>query len=245
MTRLQFSLSWLRETWAFSWRYLLAFTATQGAALLTSIGIGAVAGAKALGAVRGAILMTRPVGMVQAASIAAGTAEISRLAPGSAEVRRHVNRTTILTTGLAVANMLVLLVLPDSIGEVFLGATWEPTQELLLPATVQVVMLGLICGTRAGLTGMRAIKKTVRIDIVSTFIISGATLAGAVVDGALGAYWALVMGQAVCAVIWWTVYLTHDPASQPPGPARADSDTGSDHGSDEGQTDPDLLPERS
>lgn len=222
ITRLQFSLSWLKETWAYSWRYLLSFTATQGAALLTSIGVGAVAGARALGAVRGAILLTRPVGMVQAASIAAGTAEISRLVPGSAEVRRHVNRTTMLTTGLALANMGVLLVLPDSLGRLALGATWEPTQELLLPATVQIVMLGLVCGTRAGLTGMRAISKTVRIDVASTVIVSVSTVAGAFVGGALGAYWALVIGQGIAAVIWWTVYLRHRPESEPPASTRVD-----------------------
>jgi O-antigen/teichoic acid export membrane protein len=215
--RLNFSLSWLRETWAYSWRYLVSFSATQGAALLTSVGVGAVAGARALGAVRGAILLTRPVGLVQAASIAAGTAEISRLEPGSAAVRRHVNRTTMLTTGLALANMAVLLVLPDALGRLVLGATWEPTQELLLPATVQIVMLGLVCGTRAGLTGMRAVKKTVRIDVVSTLIVSAATVAGAVIDGALGAYWALVIAQGVSAVIWWSVYLTHDPRTPTPG----------------------------
>jgi len=218
--RPHFSLSWLRETWAYSWRYLVSFVATQGAALLTSIGVGAVAGTRALGAVRGAILLTRPVGLVQAASIAAGTAEISRLVPGSADVRRHVNRTTMLTTGLALANMGVLLVLPDALGKLVLGATWEPTQRLLLPATVQIVMLGLVCGTRAGLTGMRAVHKTVRIDVASTVIVSVATITGAVVNGALGAYWALVAGQGICAVIWWTTYLRHDPQSEPPGAMR-------------------------
>lgn len=222
--RLRFSLSWLRETWAYSWRYLVSFTATQGAALVTSIGVGAVAGARALGAVRGAILLTRPVGMVQAASIAAGTAEISRLTPGSAEVRRHVNRTTLLTTGLALANMAVLLLLPDVLGRLVLGATWEPTQRLLLPASMQIVVLGLICGTRAGLTGMRAVRKTVRIDVASTVIVSAATVIGAVLDGALGAYWALVVGQGICAAIWWIVYLTHTPGSEPQAPTRVDPD---------------------
>lgn len=226
ITRLRFSLSWLRETWAYSWRYLVSFTATQGAALVTSIGVGAVAGARALGAVRGAILLTRPVGMVQAASIAAGTAEISRLEPGSPQVRRHVNRTTALTTGLALANMGALLFLPDVLGRLVLGATWEPTQRLLLPATVQIVMLGLICGTRAGLTGMRAVRKTVRIDVASTVIISVSTVVGAVIDGALGAYWALVVGQGICALIWWSVYLTHDPHSEPPARTRVVPDEG-------------------
>lgn len=204
------SLAWLRETWGFSWRYLLSFTAMQGAALATSVGVAAVAGARDLGAVRGAILLTRPVGLVQIASVAAGTAEVSRLTPGSAEVRRLVNRTTALTTGLALANMVVLLWLPDSLGRLVLGETWEPTERLLLPATVQILMLGLICGTRAGLAGMRAVHKTVRIDIVSAVLVSAATVIGAVVNGALGAYWSLTIGQACVAVIWWTVYLHHN-----------------------------------
>ncbi len=45
----RFGFSWLRHTWGFSWRYLISYTSTQGTALGLSGGVGAIAGARALG----------------------------------------------------------------------------------------------------------------------------------------------------------------------------------------------------
>ncbi len=214
LRHLHVSLKWLRETWSFSWRYLIGFASTQMASLSSSVVVGVAAGADALGAVRGTVLITRPIGLVHLASISAGTAEISRLEPGSAQVRRHVRRTTVLTVVASVANMVVLLLLPDSVGYAVLKDVWEPTQALLLPATVQMVLYGAICGTRAGLLGMRAVHKTVRIDIATTVILTAAICIGVVVGGVVGAYWALVIGQVICNVIWWATYLRHRPEDQ-------------------------------
>ncbi|MEV4999815.1 oligosaccharide flippase family protein [Nocardioides sp. LML1-1-1.1] len=225
LRHLHVSLNWLRETWSFSWRYLIGFASTQMASLSSSVVVGVAAGADALGAVRGTVLITRPVGLVHLASVAAGTAEISRLEPGSAQVRRHVRRTTLLTVVASVVNMAVLLLLPDSVGRLVLKDVWEPTQALLLPATVQMVLYGAICGTRAGLLGMRAVHKTVRIDIATTVILTAAICVGVVVGGVTGAYWALVAGQAVCNVIWWTTYLRHRPEDQVGGRAAEDSES--------------------
>ncbi len=207
---LRLSLSWLRETWGFSWRYLLSFTATQGSALVASIGIVVISGVRTLGAVRGALLLVSPIVTFQAASISAGVAEVSRLPTGGHGVGRHIRRTTALTVGVAGANLLVLVFLPDELGRFVLGATWEPTKPLLLPASIQMVLLALISGTRSTLLGLRAIRVTVKIDIASTVIALTATLVGVVLGGALGAYWALAVGQGLIVVIWWTVYLRHD-----------------------------------
>ena len=200
------SLSWLRETWMFSWRYLLSYVATQGSALIASIGIVAISGVRALGSVRGTLLLMSPIVTFQAASIAAGVAEVSRLPTEGGHLRKHVVRTTGLTVIVAILTMLVLLFLPDALGRMVLGATWEPTKPLLLPASIQMILLALISGPRSAMLGMRVVKVTVRIDVVSTVIALTATLIGVVVADALGAFWALSIGQGVIAVIWWTVY---------------------------------------
>lgn len=211
---------WLRETWGFSWRYLIAFGATQGSALLSSIGLAAISGVRSLGAVRGALLLVRPSATLQAASIAAGIAEVSHMPRGGAGIRRHVIRTTVLTTVVAALNLVVLVFLPDAVGEAILGATWEPTQELLLPASIQMVLLALVSGPRAAMLGQRAISTTVKIDIVSTVMLLVATLIGAVVNDALGAYWALVACQSLISVVWWLAlrrHQRHAGASDPDG----------------------------
>jgi O-antigen/teichoic acid export membrane protein len=202
----RFNLSWLRYTWAFSWRYLISYTSTQGAALGASSGVGAISGARQLGGLQGALLLVRPYITIQVAAVAASVSEMARLNTDHQRLRRHATRITALTSGIAVLNTIVLVVLPDRLGRLVLGAAWEATQPLLLPTGVQIIFLGLITGARAGLLGMRAIKQVVAIDVAGTVVILVAAIAGAVVDGAKGALWAVAAGQGLLTVVWWWTF---------------------------------------
>ena len=218
-SRIRLGLGWLRETWPFSWRYALSFASMQGASLGVSVAIVGIAGSRALGAVRGALLLLGPFTQFQAAAIAAGVAEVSRMEAGAAAVARHVRRTTTLTAGLAVANATVLLLLPDALGRLVLGATWAPTERLLWPACVQMVLLGLISGVRSALLGLKVVRTTTTLDIVGTAVTLGSTVVGAFVNGSLGAFWFLAAAQGVVAIMWWGTYLTRgrlpDPTIDP------------------------------
>ncbi|MDT4914277.1 MAG: hypothetical protein QOC66_3405 [Pseudonocardiales bacterium] len=207
--RIRLDLSWLRHTWMFSWRYLVSYTSAQGAALAGSTAVGGIVSTRALGAVQGTILLARPFGTIQAAAVAAGVAGISRSTDDGAQVRRRGVKITTLTTAIAVVNAVVMLILPTGLGELVLGATWKATKPLLLPTGVQIVCLGLITGARAGLLGMRAVRKTVVIDVASTVVVLSATVAGALINGVLGALWAVAFAQGLAAVAWWMVFWTY------------------------------------
>jgi O-antigen/teichoic acid export membrane protein len=209
------SLSWLRYTWSFSWRYLISYTSTIGAALAASVAVGAIAGSKALGGLQGAMLLVRPFMTFQVAAIAASIGEVSRSDARDPQLRRHVARTSAVTTTIALVNMGVLLVLPDRIGEMALGASWDTAKPLLLATGVQIVCLGSMTGVRAGLLGVRAIRKVMVIDVVTTVAILILTIPGAVIDGARGALWAVTLGQGVMAVVWWMTFLTHTGRREP------------------------------
>ncbi len=84
----RFGLSWLRYTWGFSWRYLISYTSTQGAALGMSSGVGAIAGARALGGLQGTVLLVRPFMTFQVAAIAASVGEVARSVTGDHDPRR-------------------------------------------------------------------------------------------------------------------------------------------------------------
>ena len=214
----RFGLSWLRHTWGFSWRYLISYTSTQGGALGMSSGIGAIAGARALGGVQGAVLLVRPFMTFQVAAIAATIGEVARSITGDHEPRRHAVRTSVLATAVALLNALVLLVLPDRLGEVVLGASWHAARPLLLPTGVQIVCLGMLTGVRAGLLGMRAIKKTMVIDVAGTVVVLIAASTGAVSGGAKGALWAVAAGWGLMAVVWWIVFWRHTAQARPAAP---------------------------
>jgi O-antigen/teichoic acid export membrane protein len=201
------STAWLRQTWTFSWRYALSYASMQSAALGVSLALIAVADAEALAAVRGAWLLLGIYVQLQAAAMAAGVAEVSRIARWGWGVDRHVRRTTGLTTGVALVNAAVLLVLPDALGRVALGDTWAVAEPLLVPAGVVMVTLGLVSGVRSALLGLRLVRVTFAVDVSTTAVTFGATVVGAVVDAAYGAFWFLAVSQAAAAATWWTVFV--------------------------------------
>jgi O-antigen/teichoic acid export membrane protein len=201
------STAWLRQTWTFSWRYALSYASMQGAALGVSVALIWVADAEALAAVRGAWLLLGLYVQLQAAAIAAGVAEVSRIRSWGPGLDRHVRRTTGLTASAALANAVVLLVLPDALGRVALGDTWAVTEPLLVPAGVVMVMMGLISGVRSALLGLRLVRVTVVVDLGTTLLTFAATIVGAVLDEARGAFVGLAVAQSVVALIWWAAFL--------------------------------------
>ena len=206
--------SWLRYTWGFSWRYLMAYTSTQGAQLGASSGLGAIAGGRALGAVNGGLLLTRPFTTFQSASMAAGIGEIRRSATAT-EGRRHVARTAWLTTAVAVLNGLVIVTLPTKLGEVVLGAgTWHAARPIMLAVGVQIVCMGLMTGARAGLVGMRRIREATTIDVVSSIALVAVSIGGALIGGLVGCMWALAVGRALFLIPWWVTFTTRGRRSE-------------------------------
>ncbi|WP_435770478.1 hypothetical protein [Nocardioides sp. SYSU DS0651] len=205
---LRAGFGWLRERWYYSWRFLLSFSALQGAALVFSVAVAAVAGARALGAVRGVLLLIRPYVTFQTAAVAAGVSEIAN-APGGRSPGRHLRRTTGIALTLALGNVALLLVIPDSVGRLILDETWDYTEPLLLPACLHIVCLGLVVGPRSYLTGLKAVRATVALDLATTVGILALGIAGVVVDGAVGAYWGTAIGQGLSAVVWWATLRVH------------------------------------
>ncbi len=215
----RFGLAWLRYTWAFSWRYLISYTATQGGALAAASAVGAIAGARALGGAQGAILLVRPFMTFQIAVTSVSIGHVARSLDAREPFRRYIANVSLLTTAAAAANLAVMLVLPDGVGEALLGDTWEVAEPLLLATGVQVVVLGLTTGVRAGMLGMRAIRKVMIIDVAATALVFVASIIGAVINGALGAIWAVTFVRALSGIVMWATYLAHSP--RPEGGAAA------------------------
>jgi O-antigen/teichoic acid export membrane protein len=202
-------VSWLRTTWSYSWRYLVGSVASQGSMLAGASGVGAVAGARELGSGIGATLMVRPFMTFQIAAMAAGVSDIANDRSDGATVMRHVKRTTVVTTSIAVINTLIMVFLPDVLGRLVLGETWDYTKTLLLAAGVQIVMLGLITGPRAALLGLGIVRVSIPLDIISSLLYTVLMVIGAYINGALGATWAVAGGLTAMTAVWWMAFAVH------------------------------------
>jgi O-antigen/teichoic acid export membrane protein len=212
---LRLSLRWLRESWDYSWRYTLSFASTQGAAVLTTFGLFIIVSPAGLAAVRGAMLLTSPMLTMQAASVAAGIAEVARHADRPAAVSSHVRRTTLVTCCAAALVLAVLLVMPDWAGRLVLGDTWNVTTPLLLPVGVHLLLLGTVSGPRAGLLGTAQVRRAVPLDVFATVSVLAAVIVGAEVSGAPGAMWGRSLVWVLIAALWWTAYVVFVPRRHP------------------------------
>ena len=226
--RIRLGLAWLRYTWDFSWRYLISYVATQSGALGAASSVGAIAGARALGGVQGALLLVRPFMTFQIAVTAASVGQVTRSLGADGAVRSYIDKVSVLTTAAAAVNLAVIVALPDSVGKAILGDSWDVTQPLLVATGVQILFLGLLTGPRAGLLGMRAIRKVMAIDVVTTGLVFAASIVGAEINAALGALWAVTFVQAGVMVVMWATFLASSPGtatgsaiaeSLPPEPA--------------------------
>jgi hypothetical protein len=93
---------------------------------------------------------------------------------------------------------------PDWLGRLVLGATWQEARHLLVPAGLQIMLFGIWTGARIGLLGLRAIRTTVALDTAFVPMTLVVGLVGALLGGASGFYWGGVLLQAMITAAWWT-----------------------------------------
>lgn len=195
-------MPWLRETWRYSWRYLASFSAMQGGALAATGVVGMIEGPRSLGGINGAALLARPFAMAQVAAVASGVSEISAAGRDRTVVRNIVRRTTMVAAIMAALNGLVMIALPDVLGELVLSDTWSVAEPLLLATAFQILAMSLTTGPRAGLVGLRAVSRTLRLDLTTTVIQVVCATVGILVGGAEGAIWTIGLGYLVMSVVW-------------------------------------------
>ena len=207
--RIRPGVGWLRETWPFSWRYASSFAARQGAGLASVSLAGAALGARALAAFSGALTLFGPQVQLQAAAMAAATSEVARLPVGSAASRptRPAHDPHHRRRGRGQHDRAPGA--PRRAGEAGPRRRLGRDQTVLLPAGVQMLCIGLMSGVRAGLVGMRAVRTTLRLDIVQTVVVVLATTSAAQVFDVRGTYWTMAGAQGALTVLWWTVYRGH------------------------------------
>ena len=95
------------------------------------------------------------------------------------------------------------MVFPRGLGHAVLGHIWASTQPLALPQTLYILGMCVVTGANAGLHALGAAQRSMRaMTILSAFYLA-LGIAGAIVDGTVGA----VLGTAIAswggAVLYW------------------------------------------
>lgn len=207
--RAELGLQWLRQRWHFSWRSLVASSSSAAVALVGSSLMAIVSGPVAVAAVRAALLLERPSTTVQTAVATSAATDIAREGSDNAALMRHQRRTMAASIAVAVVNMAVLLLIPDTVGKLVLGQVWGIVEPLLLVVGFHVAALAAQSGVRAALMGRRQIQSVMVVDILGTVLSIVGLVVGAALADAEGAMWGGVVGQALTAAAWWVTLIRH------------------------------------
>ncbi|WP_329124862.1 hypothetical protein [Streptomyces sp. NBC_01465] len=196
--------AWLREQRDLGYRYLVENVSLSGASQLRAYGLGAIVGVGAVGAVRGAELLTGPFLAVLMGLSLVTVPEAARV------LRRAPHRLgrfcLCLGGGQAGAALLwggALLLMPDRIGELVLGHVWPSASQLIVPITLSVAGAGLGTGAAAGLRALGAARRSLRSQLFSSACYVTGGLGGAVFAGTVGSAWGVATATLCGSAVWW------------------------------------------
>ncbi|HJQ07302.1 MAG TPA: hypothetical protein VJ872_17765 [Nocardioides sp.] len=200
------SASWLVATWQLSWRFAVTFGVTQACLLAIAALVRAMFGSATVGALMGAQLLMRPYTLLEAALVAGTVAEIAHNRDDMGFVAAHTRRITVVAVVIAALNGLAMVLVPDVLGRQLLGETWASAKDYLPANGVLLVAIGLSIGARAGLVGLRAVRRSMILSIGVMVMLVGFVYGGALVGGGVGCAWGLALGWFVSAIAWWAAF---------------------------------------
>jgi O-antigen/teichoic acid export membrane protein len=197
--------SWLHDQRDLGPRYLIENLSNSGGSQIRMYALGAIAGLSAVGAVRGAELLMGPFLAIMMGMSLVTVAEAARVLRKAPHRLRHfcVIIGAVQGGGALAWGIVLLLVMPDSVGELLLGDVWVEAQPLILPAAIGVACAGLMNGAASGLRALGASRRSLRSQLVYSagYVIGGVT--GAVLGGAVGSAWGTATAVLFGAAVWW------------------------------------------
>ena len=166
--------------------------------------IGAVAGLEAIGSIRAAQLVMSPVQVLYlGASLAAVPEAVRALARSLGLLIRLAAAASM---GLAAASLVwgssIALLVPDELGRMFLGDSWEAAQTFLPAWIVTQVGIVLVIGPAMAIRAFANARLSLGVTVV-TAAIGLVVPVTAAFAGGLAAAWGLALASVVGAVIWW------------------------------------------
>jgi hypothetical protein len=199
---------WWGRHRAMAGAYLAEAASARAVAHVLLLGLGAIAGLSALGAVRAAQVFYGPLNTLFDGVYLALVPDGVRRRDDPGRLMRLMVAATVLVTGLALAWLVVGLVLPDSWGSRLFGDTWAEAEDVMLPIGLSVVAGSLATGAFGGLRSLAAARLSLKARLWSLPPQVVAALVGSATAAAVGYSVGLAIGKAVMAAIWWVVFLT-------------------------------------
>jgi O-antigen/teichoic acid export membrane protein len=195
---------WLRRNRDLCSRYLVENLSITAGTQLKFYGLAAVGGLAVVGALRAAELLFGAVYVItQGIGLMAVPEAVRLLRQSTSRLRQFSLLIAALGGSGAIACGAVLQVIPDSLGQRVLGASWDPAAALIPPTTIMMAAYGIQMGAWVGVRALAAASRSLLSQGVgSAFYLAGA-VSGAAAGGTDGAAWGLAVGAVLSTTFWW------------------------------------------
>ena len=197
---------WLSRHRDLATRYLIEGTLSSAVMQVRGYGTAALLGLAAVGYVQASVTLVGPITIL---SLGMGLvtlpegARILHRSPGKFPLFCWLVSGGLALAGLAWGVVLIVAV-PRGLGHVAVGGIWRPTYPLLLPQTVYMVGGGIAAGAGTGLHALGAARRSLRVAIIGSLVVSAFAIGGAAAYGAQGTIYGMAMGTWFgAALAWW------------------------------------------
>nr|WP_269329347.1 oligosaccharide flippase family protein [Kineosporia babensis] len=209
------AMAWFRETRDINMKMAADFSFNQGATTLVSYVVSGIVGKVAIGGIRAAQTLLGPLNLLFSGISSFGLPMLSRTAMAGQSLLKGALMLSAGIGGIAGTWVLILLLVPTSIGGELLGDSWATAREVMLPMGIIVVCVGFVLGASLGLKALRRADQMLRVTFVQAPLMLGlGSLGGALWSGP-GAAWGMATAQIAGFVASWIIFLKADKQPRP------------------------------
>lgn len=213
--RPQEAMAWYHRTRDINVKMGLDFAFNQGASTLATYAVAWIVGAVAVGAIRAAQTLLGPLNLLAAGVSAFALPVFSKAAMAG----RSLLRESLATSGLVGAScgiwVLILLVIPNSVGVEILGDSWDTARQVMLPMGIVSVTVGFVMGASLGLKALRRADQMLRVTFIQAPLMLGLGAVMGALWGGPGAAWGFAIAQLTGSTVCWAIFLRADRLPRP------------------------------
>lgn len=210
--RLRSSPRWAWEQRKLTGFLTAEFVLNQGVVQIGILAL-AVAGTEAdVGALRAGQVLFGPLNILSTAAFMFAIPEIARRT--DLGHRARVKFAVVTSAGVAAVTgvyALVMLLLPDAVGQALFGDTWAGASEVLLPLSLMAFSAALAIGPAAVLYGIGQARITFRINTIKAPVLV-LSIALGLPHGAVGVAWAIALTETALMPLWFVRMIGSRPA---------------------------------
>jgi O-antigen/teichoic acid export membrane protein len=197
------SLRRFRSRSYLGYRFVWEFVALRASSQFLVILLGVLAGLSAVGGFRGATTMFGPLSVMIMAASSFGVPIVRSVSEGRRETALLAMAGVLV--GATVVLMVVLMVLPDSVGSRLLGDTWAGAMSYVPAVGAQTAFTSITTVVFMGLR-MAAPRSTLRLRVVPAMLMPLSFAVGYVLAGPTGGAWGIAAASGSQAAIATVAY---------------------------------------